>query len=170
MKGRLFLRRKHYDDTGFESRAQTLTTHTYFTRGRSILYWNIHCNAMCALTVIRQGPSTKVIISACLSLRLIQTCGASSIARLPLWCYLESRVGTVLKTHSRCWLKWKRVLSRFSLWRARRRDREWEEWQNGVEAPTAHFWWTALLHWDVHEASRRSSGSRKPRSPATRRN
>ena len=35
---------------------------------------------MCALTVIRQGPSMKVIISACLSLRLIQTCGASAIA------------------------------------------------------------------------------------------
>ena len=135
MKGRLFLWRKHYDDTGFESRAQTLTTHTYFTRGRSILYWNIHCNAMCALTVIRQGPSTKVIISACLSLRLIQTCGASSIARLPLWCYLESRVGTVLKTHSRCWLKWKRVLSRFSLWRARRRDRVrgMAEWSGGSD-------------------------------------
>lgn len=47
---------------------------------------------MCAVTVIRQGPSTKVIISACPGLRLIQTCDASSIARLPLRCYLESRV------------------------------------------------------------------------------
>lgn len=69
---------------------------------------------MCVATVIRQGPSTKVIISARPDLRLIQTCDVARCqldGTMPLrW---DRGVGMVPKTHSWCWPKWKYDFSRY---------------------------------------------------------